>query len=73
MIWLTGILEVNERYEPVHEATLAGLSGFLNEITAMLEEVDMTIKTAKEETGSGKVWIALVSSTVVLANLQLTE
>jgi hypothetical protein len=40
---------------------MEGLSEFIQEVSSILEEVGMTITTAKEETGSGKIWYALVS------------
>jgi hypothetical protein len=45
----------------VHPVTDKGLTEFLGDITTILEEVRMSVVTGKEETGTGKTWIALVS------------
>lgn len=53
---------VDRDFQPTHTATAQGLSDFLHEASSILEEVGMTIMTAKEETGSGRTWVTLVSS-----------
>lgn len=59
---ITDVLPVvNDDYEPVHPMNTQGLNGFLHEVSTFLEEVGMTISTGKEETGSGKGWVVLVS------------
>lgn len=54
-------LAVDETFEPRHDTTIKGFSDFLVEISSILEEVNMTVRTGKEETGRGQSWVALVS------------
>lgn len=55
------VVEVDEKFQPRHDSTLKGFIEFIGEISSVLEEVNMTVKTGKEETGTGKSWVALVS------------
>jgi hypothetical protein len=45
-----------------HPVTEKGLQDFLSDITTSLEEVRMSVVTGREETKTGTMWIALVSS-----------
>ena len=53
--------EVHEDYEPPYPVTNQGLTEFLGDVTTLLEEVRMSVVIGKEETGTGKAWVALVS------------
>jgi hypothetical protein len=53
--------EVHEDFVAPHPVTDKGLTEFLGDMTTLLEEVRMSVVTGKEETGTGKTWIALVN------------
>lgn len=52
----------DEGFRAPYEVTMKGLADFIEDISTLLGEVGMSVSTAREETGSGRVWLALVSS-----------
>jgi hypothetical protein len=55
-------IEVEGDFVTPHPVTEKGLQDFLSDITTSLEEVRMSVATGREETKTGTMWIALVSS-----------
>lgn len=53
--------EVHKDFKIPYPVTDKGLTEFLSDITTLLEEARMSVVTGREETGAGRIWIALVS------------
>jgi len=66
---LDALTAYDPEFQPTHPTTKDGFNVFIKDIEKMLLNFGMNVISTREEMGTGKIWIVLVSHQSILPDL----